>query len=127
MELVAIVTGLAIVEYFVFVVLCGQARGRYDVAAPSTTGDPTFERFYRVQMNTVEQLVVFLPALWLFAVYVSEPVAAGLGLVFILGRGLYARGYLSDPGRRGPGFGLTLLANGTLLIGGLVGAIAAAG
>jgi uncharacterized MAPEG superfamily protein len=126
MELVAIVAGLAIAEYFVFVVLCGQARGRYDVAAPSTTGNTTFERFYRVQMNTVEQLVVFLPALWLFAVYVNAPAAAGLGLVFILGRALYARGYLSDPGRRGPGFGLTLLANGTLLIGGLLGAIAAA-
>ena len=126
MELVAIVAGLAILEYFVFVMLCGQARGRFGVVAPSTTGNASFERYYRVQMNTVEQLAIFLPALLLFAVYVSEPVAAGLGLVFILGRGLYARGYLSDPGRRGPGFGLTLLANGSLLIGGLVGAIIAA-
>ena len=126
MELVAIVAGLAIFEYFVFVMLCGQARGRFGVVAPSTTGNASFERYYRVQMNTVEQLAIFLPALLLFAVYVSEPVAAGLGLVFILGRGLYARGYLSDPGRRGPGFGLTLLANASLLIGGLVGAILAA-
>jgi uncharacterized MAPEG superfamily protein len=74
-------------------------------------------------MNTVEQLVIFLPGLLLFAVYVSEPWAAALGVVFILGRALYARCYLTDPARRGPGFGITLLANGALLIGGLIGAI----
>ena len=99
--------------------------GRTGVAAPATYGDPTFERYYRVQMNTVEQLVIFLPALALFAHTVNEPVAAGFGLVFILGRALYARGYLRDPAGRGPGFGLTILANAVLLLGGLAGAIVA--
>jgi glutathione S-transferase len=123
MELVAIVVALALIEYVVFMMLCGQARGRFDVAAPSTHGHQTFERYFRVQSNTVEQLVVFLPGILLFGVYVSEVWAASLGLVFILGRALYARGYVTDPARRGPGFGLTLLANGILVVGGMIGAI----
>jgi glutathione S-transferase len=123
MELVAIVVALALVEYVVFMLLCGQARGRFSVAAPSTHGHQTFERYFRVQANTVEQLVVFLPGILLFGVYVSPAWAAGLGLVFILGRALYARGYVIDPARRGPGFALTLLANGILVVGGLIGAI----
>ncbi|HEY5656310.1 MAG TPA: MAPEG family protein [Myxococcota bacterium] len=125
MELVAIVAALALLEYLAFVLICGHARGRYGVAAPATTGNAVFERAYRVQMNTLEQLVVFLPALLLFAVYVSEPWAAALGVLFVLGRALYAHRYLTDPARRGPGFGLTLLANLLLLVGGLIGAIVA--
>ena len=125
MEIVAIVAALALVEYTVFVVLCGQARGRFGVAAPSTTGNTAFERRFRVQANTVEQLVIFLPSLLLFAVYVSEPIAAALGVVFIVGRGWYARGYIVDPARRGPGFLLTIVSNLSLLGGGLVGAIVA--
>ncbi len=123
MVLVAIVAALALVEYFAFTTMCGMARGRLGVAAPSITGNPEFERYFRVQGNTIEQLVIFLPALFLFARFVSPPVAAGLGLVFILGRALYAWAYLSDPARRGPGFGLTLLSNAVLLVGGLVGAL----
>lgn len=126
MQWVAIVAALAGIEYLVFVYLCGQARGRYGVAAPATAGDPAFERYFRVQNNTVEQLVVFFPGLLLFATYVSEGGAAGLGLVFVVGRALYARGYLVDPARRGPGFALTLLANALLLLGGFVGALVAA-
>jgi uncharacterized membrane protein YecN with MAPEG domain len=125
MEIVAIVAALALVEYGAFVILCGQARGRFGVAAPSTTGNTAFERRFRVQANTVEQLVIFLPSLLLFAVYVSEPIAAGLGVVFIVGRGLYARAYVVDPAKRGPGFLLTVVSNLTLLAGGLVGAIVA--
>ena len=125
MEIVAIVAALALVEYIVFVILCGQARGRFGVAAPATTGNTAFERRFRVQANTVEQLVIFLPSLLLFAVYVSEPIAAALGVVFIVGRGLYARGYFVDPAKRGPGFLLTIVSNLSLLVGGLVGAIVA--
>lgn len=121
MELVAFVIGLALVEYLYFTMKCGQARGRLGVPAPATTGNSEFERHFRVQYNTMEQLVVFVPSMLLFGRYVNAPVAAGLGLVFILGRVLYARAYLSDPGRRGPGFGLTLLSNAVLLAGGLVG------
>jgi uncharacterized MAPEG superfamily protein len=125
MELVAIVLGLALGQYLYFMLRCGQARGRLGIPAPTMTGDPEFERRLRVQENTIEQLVIFVPALLLFARYVSEPLAAGLGCVFILGRALYARAYVLDPAKRGPGFGLTLLGNGLLLLGGLVGAIVA--
>ena len=123
MEWVAIVAGLALLEYSVFLMLCGQARGRTGVAAPATAGHPEYERYFRVQMNTVEQLILFLPGLVGFAWFVSEPWAAGLGLVFILGRALYARGYIQDPAKRGPGFLLTLLANTVLLFGALIGAV----
>jgi uncharacterized MAPEG superfamily protein len=127
MELVTIVLGLALIQYLYFTLRCGQVRGRLGIPAPAMTGAPEFERRLRVQQNTIEQLVIFVPALILFAKYVSEPAAAGLGLVFVLGRALYARGYLLDPAKRGPGFGLTLLANGVLLLGGLIGAIVALG
>ena len=123
MTVVAIVAILALIEYTVFVVMAGQARGRYGVAAPATTGHPKFERHFRVQQNTVEQLVIFLPALFLFARFVSENWAAVLGLVFIIGRALYARGYVTDPAKRGPGFLLTILSNGSLMLGGIVGAV----
>ena len=125
MQLVSAVASLALLEYLVLTFLCGQARGRLGVPAPATTGNTEFERYLRVQQNTVEQLVIFLPSIFLFALFVSEPVAAGLGLVFVLGRALYARGYYVDPARRGPGFGLTLLSNVVLLLGALGGAILA--
>jgi hypothetical protein len=123
MELVSVVIGLALAEYFFFVMKCGQARGRLGVPAPATTGVAEFERIFRVQYNTIEQLVIFLPGMLIFGHYVSPPGAAALGIVFILGRALYARGYLSDPGRRGPGFLLTILSNAALLVGGTVGAL----
>jgi hypothetical protein len=123
MEWVAIVAGLALIEYWVFLFQCGQARGRCGVAAPATTGHPEYERYFRVQMNTLEQLVLFLPGLAGFAWLVSEPWACALGGLFILGRALYARGYVQDPARRGPGFLLTFLANLGLIGGALVGAV----
>jgi uncharacterized membrane protein YecN with MAPEG domain len=122
----AVVTLLALIEYTVIGMLVGRARGRYGVAAPATTGHEVFERWFRVQANTVEQLVVFVPALWLFGVFVHEGAAALLGLVFVLGRALYARGYVQAPDRRGPGFALTVLPNAIMLIGGIAGALAAA-
>ena len=125
MELTGIVIGIALIEYIVIVFLCGQARARSGVAAPATSGDLDFERYFRVQQNTVEQLIVFLPAMLLFGAYVSHPIGAGLGLVFVVGRALYARGYYRDPAQRGPGFGLTMLSNVTLSLGGTVGALVA--
>ena len=123
MELVAIVIGLAVVEYFYLTMRTGMVRGRTGVPAPAMSGHPEFDRQVRVQYNPIEQLMIFFPSILLFAFYVSEPVAAGLGLVFILGRALYARGYRIDPAKRGPGFGLTLLSNAVLLLGGLAGAV----
>ena len=121
MKLVSIVAALALIEYSVFFLQAGKARGRYGVAAPATTGHPIFERYFRVQLNTVEQLIIFLPALFLCGYYANEVLAAALGLVFILGRALYARGYVRDPARRGPGFALTIASNFLLLLGGIVG------
>ena len=126
MHVVAVILGLAILEYVVIMLLTGQARSRFGVQAPATTGHPEFERYYRVQQNTIEQLIVFFPALFLFASYVNTTIAALLGVAFIVGRVLYARGYIADPARRGTGFAIGLIANMLLLLGGLIGAIFAA-
>jgi len=123
MELVVIVALLALIEYWVFLILTGQARGRFGVAAPATSGHPVFERYFRVQMNTLEQLALFLPGLGAFAWMVSPRWAAALGVLFIAGRAIYARGYIQDPAKRGPGFLMTLTANAILVFGGLVGAV----
>jgi uncharacterized MAPEG superfamily protein len=126
MALVAIVAALALVEYVIFGLQVGQARGRYGVKAPATTGHELFDRTYRVQQNTGEQLLVFLPSLYLFAAYVSAPIGALLGLGFLVGRVLYARGYVADPEKRGPGFLIGFVATLVLLLGGLGGALLAA-
>jgi uncharacterized membrane protein YecN with MAPEG domain len=123
MEWIAIVTALALIEYMWLGLRVGNARQKYEVLAPATTGHPIFERHYRVQMNTLEQLVVFLPALWLFGRYANAWLAALLGLVFIAGRGIYAFAYVADPASRSLGFGLTFLANVVLLLGALAGAV----
>jgi len=123
MELVAVVTALALIEYIVFAMQVGQARGRYGVEAPAITGHPVFERHFRVHQNTMEQLVVFLPALWIFAAYASAGLAALLGLVFIAARGVYARGYVADPKQRSTGALLTAVTTSVLVLGGLIGAL----
>jgi len=123
MELVAIVIALALMEYFAMLMRCGQARGRLGVAAPATVGNPEFERYFRVQYNTIEQLVIFVPAILLCGFYTSPAFAAATGLLFLLGRLLYWRAYVTDPARRGPGFLLTIVSNSVLLTGGLVGAL----
>jgi len=123
MRFVSIVALLALVEYMVISLQTGRARGTYGVQAPATTGHPIFERWYRVQCNTIEQLVIFLPALFLFANYASPRLAGWLGLAFILGRGIYARGYVADPASRGPGFIISFSANAILVVGALLAAI----
>ena len=119
---VAIVTAMILIEYFVFSILVGRERARSKIEAPVTTGDPIFERYFRVHQNSLERMIVMLPAMWLFAHYISVPVAAGLGLVFIVGRYLYLRGYVADPGKRGLGFGIGVIAETILLLGALGGA-----
>ncbi len=126
MEYVSVVTMLALLEYVAFQMLVGRARGRYGVPAPATTGNEVFERYYRVQQNTIEQLVVFLPSLWLFGLFLNPVVAAIIGLFFILGRILYLRGYVADPGKRGVGFLIGFVATSVLALGGLGAALIAA-
>ena len=125
MELVAMVAALTLVEYMVFSYQTGKARAKYSIEAPATVGHPIFERHHRVQMNTLEQLIVFLPGLFLFALYVSEPIAAILGGVYIVGRLMYAISYVSDPTKRGPGFLLSYVPMTILIAGGFIGVAAA--
>jgi|SRR5512139_421060 uncharacterized membrane protein YecN with MAPEG domain len=123
MELVAVVIVLALLEFVAFGALVGRARGRYGVKAPATGGHEIFDRYFRVHYNTMEMLVVFVPAIWLFGLYVSPGWGALLGAVFIVGRILYLRGYVADPSKREFGFGLSVLPVVILLIGALVGAV----
>jgi glutathione S-transferase len=123
MAWVTIVAMLALLEYFFFSIKVGQARGKYGVKAPATTGNEHFERYHRVHQNTMEQLVMFLPSLFTFASLVSETWAAILGVVFIIGRALYFNLYVGNPDKRGPGVLISVLATAVLIIGSLVGAI----
>ncbi len=119
----SLITVLALIEYMILGVMVGQARGRYNVAAPATTGDPMFERYFRVHQNTLESLIVFLPALWICGVALSRKGAALLGLLYIIARVVYARGYLADPAKRSTGAIMTAAASGLLILGSLVGII----
>ena len=123
MDLIYLVIGLALLEYFIFGALVGQARGKHGVEAPAVTGHPEFERRLRVQQNTLEQLMIFIPSLLLFGHYWSESGAAGLGAVFIVGRLVYYRGYVADPGKRGTGFAIGFIAQVILLLGAIAGAV----
>jgi glutathione S-transferase len=111
MPYVVLVTVIALLQYFYFGFRVSRARGRYNVPAPAMSGHEVFERHVRVQMNTLEQLVIFIPALWLFAHFISPTWASGFGVVFVIGRGLYAMSYVQDPQRRALGFALTALPN----------------
>ncbi len=122
MEFVAFVIALALFEFAVFGMLVGWARGKYKVAAPAIGGHPVFERYFRAHQNTMEQLVAFVPAMWLFGTYVDPTWAGWLGLVFVLGRVVYLAGYVADPARREIGFAMSSLPVVILLLGALWGA-----
>ena len=109
-HLTALVTCLAILTYFLISFRVGKARATYGVKAPSISGNPDFERVFRGHMNMLEWMPIFLPALWLFAIYVSDAIAAALGVVWIIGRVLYAIGYAKAADKRGPGFAIQALA-----------------
>ena len=115
----AIVTIVALLVYFYMSLQVGRARGTSGIAAPAMTGDPLLERAVRVHINTLEGLPLFLGGLWLFAIYWNEYVAAGLGVMWIAGRLIYAAGYMADPGRRSTGFLIQFAASGILLLGAL--------
>jgi uncharacterized MAPEG superfamily protein len=116
---VAIVTLVALLVYVWMALRVAGARRKAGIQPPAMTGDPILERHIRVQANTLEWLVIFLPSLWLFAVYWSDLVAALLGVVWIIGRIVYAQGYVADPGKRELGFGIQGLATAVLLFGAL--------
>jgi uncharacterized membrane protein YecN with MAPEG domain len=117
------VTILTLILYFVLTANVGRARAKYKVPVPQISGDPDFERVFRVQQNTLEQLILFLPSLWLFSLFVSANWGAGIGAVWIIGRILYAWGYYQAAEKRTLGFGLNSLSLVVLLLGSLVGII----
>lgn len=123
MEGTALLILIALAQYVYFSVRVGAARGKYGVEAPRTEGDENWERLYRVQMNTLEQLIVFVPAMLLFSSYVSSRWVWIPGLLFIVGRALYSLEYVKKPSTRVPGMALTLLANAVLLVGSLVAVV----
>jgi len=113
----ALVTCLAILFYFYTSILVSRARGKFGVKLPAISGNPDFERVFRGQMNTLEWMPIFLPSLWLFAIYVSDDIAAAIGLVWIVGRILYVLGYAKATEKRGPGFAIQSLAAIVLWLG----------
>ncbi len=121
MELVYLTILIALGEYTVMAALVGRARAKHGVKAPATTGHPDFERANRVHINTLESLIVFVPAVLLFARYVDALWAAALGLLFVIARAIYAVGYLKAAEKRGLGAGITGLVNAALLLGALIG------
>lgn len=125
MELVYGTILLALVEYIVMAALVGRARAKHGVFAPAMTGHPEFERANRVHVNTLENLIIFIPAVWIFATYLSVLWAAILGALFVVARALYAIGYLQAAEKRSIGAGITGIVNIVLVVGGLIGVVRA--
>lgn len=113
---VDLVTLCALIEYFVFAWLVGKARVKYDVKAPAVTGHEVFERYFRVQQNTVELLIMFIPALWIAAKYFNPAWMAAIGAIYVLGRIVYLRGYVSQPRSRHWGFTLSSVPVAALIM-----------
>jgi len=118
--LTSAVTLLSLLTYFWMGLRVANARSKYGVAAPATSGEETFDRIFRTHQNTLEWLPIYLPSLWLFAIYCSDEIAAITGVVWIIGRVLYALGYARAAGGRTTGFLIQLAAVGVLLLGALV-------
>jgi glutathione S-transferase len=116
MKYTALVTIAAVVYTFLLSGRVGAARSKMGVAAPATAGQPDFDRVFRIHMNTVEQLVLFVPMLWLAASAVGDQWAAGIGFVWIVGRFIYAAGYRKDVDKRGPGMLITLASTAVLTV-----------
>jgi glutathione S-transferase len=118
----ALVTLLAILVYFITSTQVARARIKYGVKLPAISGHPDFERVFRVQMNTLEWLPIFLPALWLFAIYIGDAIAAAIGAVWVIGRIVYMIGYFRSVQGRSPGFAIQALAAIALWFG-AIGAV----
>jgi len=118
-----VVIGLAALQFLYFGAKVGQARGRYGIKAPAVSGHEVFERHFRVQQNSLELLLLFYPGLYLFGSRISPVWAAAIGVVYLVGRQIYAVTYVKDPSSREAGFVISLLASVVLLLGGLGGAV----
>ena len=125
MKYTALVTIAAVVYTFILSGQVGAARGKAGVNAPAMSGQPDFDRAFRIHMNTVEQLVLFIPVLWLGTIVVGDPWAAAIGVVWIVGRVIYATGYRKAVEKRGPGFAITVLPTAVLTVVALWGIVQA--
>ncbi len=123
MEAVTIVTVLALMQFYWFGIEVGKMRAKHQCKAPAITGAPEFERMFRVQQNTMEQMVMFIPALWLFAELVNPLWAAGMGGVYLIGRTVYRVAYVKEPKGRSVGFMMTVLPTSVMLVWVLVVAV----
>jgi len=124
MEAVVIVTVLVLIQYMYFGIQVGGTRARTGIDAPSMSGDPEFERMNRVHQNTLEQIVVLIPAMWMFAHVVERPLwGAGLGVVYLVGRFIYRSAYIKDPSTRTLGFALSFLPSAVMILWVLVVAL----
>jgi len=121
MENTTLIILLALLQFVWFTMRVGLTRGKFNVDAPACNGDEAWERMFRVQQNTMEQLVIMIPATIAFAYYVSDSWALGIGAIFIIGRFLYSAEYLKEPKSRAPGMTVTLLSNVALVLGALIG------
>ena len=123
MAYVSVIVMLALLEYLYFGVAVGRARTRHGVDAPSVSGDEHFERFHRAHQNTLEQLVVFVPAIYAAAYYANALLAVTLGVVWLVARAHYFRSYIAEPARRGIGMIATMAASVLLIAAALIGAV----
>jgi uncharacterized membrane protein YecN with MAPEG domain len=121
-EYATLIVMLALLEYVWFTARVGAQRAKHGIKAPATSGHEEFERAFRVQQNTLEELVIFIPATFTYAWFASELWVLIPGAIFLVGRLMYSSAYMRDPAKRGPGFGASLLANVWLIIGTLIGA-----
>jgi len=121
MAWVQLVALLALFEYLGFGTAVGNARGRYGIKAPAITGNEQFERYFRVQQNTLELLIVFLPVLAIAAAYWNPVWVAAIGAVYLVGRLVYFRDYVREPRQRSLGYGLSVMPVLLLALGSVVG------
>ncbi|HET7779045.1 MAG TPA: MAPEG family protein [Rudaea sp.] len=123
MAWVHLVALLALLECFFFAYAVGKARETYQLRAPATTGNENFERYFRVQQNTIEQMILFLPSLFIAAVYWPAQWVAALGAVYLVGRIVYYHAYVRDPRSRGLGFLLSSAPIILLVVAGAIGVV----
>lgn len=123
MALVNLLVLLAVIQFIYFGVRVGGARQKYGVSAPATTGHDMFERYYRVQMNTLELLIMLIPSVWIASSYWNPLFVAAMIAIYLIGRMLYLSAYVADPKKRDKGFAISILPIAVLLVAGFAGAV----
>ncbi len=123
MEYTLIIICIALAQYIFFIGRVGFNRAKYEVEAPKTIGNDTWERMYRVQQNTLEQLILFIPGMVVFGLYVSQTWVLLPGVLYVAGRQLYSHLYIKNPASRGPGMILSFFSNIALVLGSLIALI----